>query len=135
MTSPSLEPSQVASLIADHLAALPHPDGGVRAVAGFAAGALMPEPLRDQQRRQAVEVGEAIVHLLVEHGWTISRADSAATPASSPAMPSAVRLHCRHCDALLLSVSLAHGARAVTDGRALIGGIGGLRQECPHGRV
>lgn len=132
MTSPSSDPSQVASLIADHLAALPHPDGGVRAVAGFAGGGLMPEPLRDQQRRQAVEVGEAIVHLITSHGWTIGRADSVTeTPASSD-RPSAVRLHCRQCDTLLLTVSLAHGPRAITDGAALIGGLGSLKRDCPH---
>lgn len=131
MTSPSFEHGDVAALIGDNLAALPHPDGGIRTVAGFAAGGLMPEVLRDQMRQQALEVGQAVVQLIESNGWTITRAGTQAA-APTVAEPGSVRLHCRHCDAVLLTVSLAHGPRAVTDGAALIRAISALRAECPH---
>ena len=63
-----------ADIIAKHLAALPHPDGGVRKLPGFSAR-LLPEPIAQQVTRTAHDIGDAIVHLLKLNGYTIVKDD------------------------------------------------------------
>jgi hypothetical protein len=120
-----------AELIAANLAALPHPDGAPRQLAGFAT-TLLPDPLREQVTRTAGDIGEAIVYLLETSGYRITAAaDEPVAPAvSAPA--DVGHLHCRECDARLLSLNLATPSHIVTSGRALIAALSQLSPECPH---
>lgn len=120
-----------AELIASSLAALPHPDGGIRVLAGFQA-ALLPDALREQVDRTAREIGESVVHLLETRGYRIVSV-SETSDAPAPAEPADVgHLHCRECDARLMSVNLTTPSHIVTNGRALIAALSQLSPDCPH---
>ncbi len=125
-----------AQLIAANLAALPHPDGAPRQLAGFQTG-LLPDPLREQVTRTATDIGEAIMYLLETNGYRIT----AITETDEPAAPAAVaiadvgHLHCRACDTRLLSLNLTNPSHIVTDGPALISALAGRNPECPHAGV
>ena len=123
-----------AQLIASNLAALPHPDGAPRQLAGFNTG-LLPDPLREQVTRTATDIGEAIVHLLDISGYRIvSAGDEPAAPASV-AIADVGHLHCRACDTRLLSLNLTNPSHIVTDGPALISALARRAPECPHAGV
>lgn len=120
-----------AQLIASNLGALPHPDGAPRQLAGFAS-TLLPEPLREQVDRTAREIGDSVVYLLETNGYRIVSVteESAAPPDPGPAPIG--HLHCRECDARLLSLNLTTPGHIVTNGRALIAALSQLSPDCPH---
>lgn len=119
-----------AQLIAANLAALPHPDGTTRVLAGFST-AMLPDGLHDQMNRTAQDIGEAVVHLLETNGYEVVAQGSRPDPADSD-QPAVAHLHCALCDARLLSINVSNPAHAVTNGPVLISAVAGLRAECPH---
>lgn len=123
-----------AQIIADNLAAIPHPDGAPRQLAGYNT-TLLPEALREQVTTAAREVGESIVHLLELNGYRIVREADIPAPAGDAGDPSIANLHCVMCDERLLSISLVNPTHAVTNGRILLQGLGAREVECPHGAV
>lgn len=119
-----------AQLIASNLGALPHPDGAPRQLAGFAS-TLLPDPLREQVDRTAREIGDAIVHLLETGGYRIVSAADEPAAAPDPGPAPIGHLHCRECDARLLSLNLSLGtSHMVTDGPALIESMKRLSTDC-----
>lgn len=120
-----------AQLIASNLGALPHPDGAPRQLAGFAS-TLLPDPLREQVDRTAREIGDAIVHLLETGGYRIVSAADEPAAAPDPGPAPIGHLHCRECDARLLSLNLTTPNHIVTNGRALIAALSQLSPDCPH---
>lgn len=119
-----------AQLIAANLAALPHPDGTPRQLAGYNRQ-LLPEPLQAEVDKSAADIGEAIIHLLEVSGWTVAPATT--QPADTPqTAPPIAHLHCTFCDMRLLSLNLTEPNHARTDGAALITGFARLTPECPH---
>lgn len=121
-----------AHLIASNLAALPHPDGGVRGLPGFQSR-LLPEPMQEQVGRTALEIGQGIVHLLTSHGMRIVGADDTPTP-TDDIEPKVALLTCRACGTVLLEMSLVE-SRVLTDGPGLLRSLAGRSQECPHARI
>lgn len=126
--------AEPAQLIASNLAALPHPDGAPRVLAGFGT-ALLPDPLREQVTQAATEIGEAIVYLLESNGWRLLAPGEQIQPDAPTGPPEVAHLHCRECDARLMSLNLTTPERIVTDARALITGIARLSPDCPHDAV
>ena len=127
-----MKPAQVVSA---NLAALPHPDGTPRRLAGFQTG-LLPDALREQVTRTADDIGEAIVHLLETSGYAIVRADEIPAATDAPAQaPEVAHLHCRACDTRLLSLNLTTPQHIVTDGPTLIGALARRKLACPHDPV
>lgn len=122
-----------AQLIAANLAALPHPDGTPRQLAGYSK-TLLPEPLQAQVEQSANEVAEAIVHLLETSGYDIVPAGSQ-QPTTTTAEPPVAHLHCTFCDTRLLSLNLTDAAHARTDGAALIHAMTRLTPDCPHATI
>lgn len=106
MTSPNI-PAQV---IADNLAALPHPDGSVHQLAGYQP-TLLPEPLAAQVRKTALEIGESIVHLLKVSGWEVVPAGGTPAPVEQDDRPPVGVVWCNECDAELLRLNLSDPAR------------------------
>ena len=124
-----------ARLIADNLAALPHPDGTPRQLAGFSTR-LLPDAMRDQVDQAAVQIGEAIVHLLETNGYRITSGDEPAPEsADNAANPDVAHLHCINCDKRLLSINLTNPEHSLTNGRLLLSGLAALSPECPHDAV
>lgn len=124
-----------ADLIAANLAALPHPDGGTRQLAGYNV-TLLPDALREQIDSSARDIGAAIVYLLEQNGYEIRPPGSAASAADSSAeQPTVAHVHCVLCDTKMLSLNISHPEHVVADGRRLIGAMSGLSQECPHASV
>lgn len=125
-----------AELIAANLAALPHPDGAPRQLAGFTT-ALLPDALREQVTRAATDIGDAIVHLLETNGYRITTATEPAgdTPTEPSAATPVGHLHCTHCDTRLLSLNLVDPAHIMTDGRALLRALAARGKDCPHDAV
>lgn len=120
-----------AQLIAANLAALPHPDGGVRGLPGFQAR-LLPEPMQAEIGRTAQDIGDGIVHLLTTNGYRITAGEEL-TAAPDPADVRVVALTCRLCGTVLLELSVAD-SRVLTDGPTLLRALGDRAVECPHGR-
>lgn len=120
-----------AQLIAANLGALPHPDGSPRQLAGFAV-TLLPDPLREQVNRTAGDIGESIVYLLETNGYRIVSVTDEPVAPSDPGPAPIGHLHCRECDARLLSLNLTTPTHIVTSGRALIAALSQLAPECPH---
>lgn len=120
-----------AQLIAANLAALPHPDGTPRQLAGYNR-TLLPEPLQAEVDKTAADIGESIIWLLEQSGWAVVPADQAAEPAATQTGPPVAHLHCTFCDTRLLSLNIADASHARTDGAALITGLTRLTPECPH---
>lgn len=131
-----LMPAQTpAQLIADNLAALPHPDGTPRQLAGYSTN-LLPEALREQITNAAKEIGESVVYLLETSGYRIVAADDMPTEdTTDPDAPPVANLHCIICDARLMSVALTNPSHCLTNGRLLIQGMSSLSPECPHGAI
>lgn len=119
-----------AQLIAANLAAIPHPDGAPRVLAGFST-TMLPDNLQEQVSKAAADIGEGIVYLLESSGYRIV-AENEVTPAEPDDSPPIAHLHCSLCDARLLSINVSNPAHAVTNGSVLISAMGGLRPECPH---
>lgn len=119
-----------AELIAANLAAIPHPDGSPRVLAGFST-TLLPDNLQEQVTRTAADIGEGIVYLLESSGYRIVSENDAA-PAPADDAPPIAHLHCSQCDARLLSINVSNPAHAVTSGSVLIAAMSNLRPECPH---
>lgn len=123
-----------AQLIAANLAALPHPDGNPRQLAGYSK-TLLPEPLQAQVEQNATEIGEAIVHLLEQSGYSILPAGAQTAAEPTPEAPPVAHLHCTFCDTRLLSLNISDPSHARTDGAALIASFARLTPECPHAAV
>lgn len=118
-----------AKLIADNLAALPHPDGTARQMPGFNAH-LLPDGMRAQVQQTAQDIGEAIVHLLETNGHALG--EQPAQPVADPV--DVAHLHCLSCDTRLLSINVS-GPIARTNGTALLRALAVLNPECPHGPI
>lgn len=116
-----------AELIAANLAALPHPDGTPRQLAGYSTS-LLPDTLAEQVSSAARDIGAAIVHLLESSGWMITRGVAAAAADSPPATTS---LHCLLCGTKLLELGAA-GGQAQTAGPQFIDAMQRLSPGCPH---
>lgn len=130
MTS-ALNPAQ---LIASNLAALPHPDGSPRQLAGYSS-TLMPDALREQVDKAALDIGESVIHLLETSGYRIVPEGHTAADTGQVEDPDVAHLHCSMCDTRILSINLTNPAHAVTDGRTLLSALAGLSPECPHARI
>lgn len=121
-----------AELIAANLSALPHPDGGVRQLAGYST-ALLPDALRDQVESSARDIGEAVVYLLESNGYRI---ESGPAPAAQPETePTVAHVHCLLCDTRLLSMNIVEASHVTVDGRRLVESVAARSPECPHASV
>lgn len=123
MTSP-------AELIANNLAALPHPDGTPRQLAGFSTQ-LLPEAMHDEINKAAREIGESIINLLTEHGYHIVTDDELhqPTPTSSPEI---AHVHCTLCDTRLFSLNITTPSHCLTNAESFIEAISQRSPGCPH---
>jgi len=99
-----------AQLIAQHLAALPHPDGTPRQLPGFATQ-LMPEQMAQQINHAATEIGEAIINLLETNGYTVATETQLAQPEPAPQI---ANVHCSHCNARVLQFNIVNPNRILT---------------------
>ena len=99
-----------AELIAQNLAALPHPDGNPRQLPGFATQ-LLPEEMAEQVTKTALELGEAIIHLLTLNGYDITTGQTQTAP---PEAPSVANVHCTYCDARVLQLNITNPSRVLT---------------------
>ena len=99
-----------AALIAANLAALPHPDGNPRQLAGFATQ-LLPEAMAQQVTQTATEIGEAIINLLELSGYTVTNTPP---PAPTAAETAIANVHCTHCDARVLQLNITNPNRVMT---------------------
>ena len=116
MTSP-------AQIIADNLAALPHPDGTPRQLPGFATQ-LMPEQMAQQIKQAATELGEAIVNLLETTGYQVITRAPAEQPAT-PTAPEVASVYCAHCEARVLQLNITNPARVMATHHFAV-------QKCPN---
>lgn len=119
-----------AALIADNLAALPHPDGTPRQMPGFQS-ALLPEVLQNQVKQSAQELGEAIVNLLAVNGLAVVPADQARQPTQLP-VHQLGNVHCNVCDQRLFQLNMVNPEKILTNPQLLIAGIAAINPECPH---
>lgn len=110
-----------ATLIAQHLAALPHPDGAARQLPGFQAK-LLPQPMQEQVTKTAQDIGEAIVHLLTLNGYKIvTDADL-----TQPVKPTQIAdVFCNKCNAKVLSLNITNPTRVLTGNHF-------TTEKCPH---
>lgn len=111
-----------AQLIAQNLAALPHPDGVPRQLPGFQTR-LLPEPMQEQVSRTAGEIGDAIIHLLTMNGYAIVKADQL-SPAT-PAERKTADVYCNHCTAQVLSLNITNPAMVKSNYHF-------TTEKCPH---
>lgn len=99
---------QPAQLIAQHLAALPHPDGSTRNLPGF-SHRLLPEPIQKQVSKTAQDIGECIVHLLEQNGYYLTTEKP-----SQPTQTNIATVVCNHCSEQLLQFNITHPERVAT---------------------
>lgn len=99
-----------ADIIAANLAAIPHPDGNPRQLAGFATQ-LLPEVMAQQVTQTARDIGDAIVHLLELNGYTISNTPP---PAPTAAETSIASVYCSHCDTRVLQLNITNPTRVLS---------------------
>jgi hypothetical protein len=122
-----------AQIIADNLAALPHPDGTPRQMPGFQS-ALLPEPLQEQVKQSATDIGAAIINLLELNGLTVVSQDQVRQPTQlSPQQVGNV--HCNVCDQRLFQLNIVTPEKILVSTRTLIAGISAINPECPHAAV
>ncbi len=112
-----------AELIARNLAALPHPDGTPRQLAGFNSQ-LMPEAMAEQVNQTATDIGESIVHLLTTSGYDIVPAGHT-TPPPDDDKPAVASVYCTYCDARTLQLNITNPARVMIPHHFAL-------QECPQ---
>lgn len=101
-----------AQIIAQNLAALPHPDGTPRQLPGFATQ-LLPEPMAQQVTQTARELGEAIIHLLDINGYKVGTAAEFSQPAADQP-PQIANVHCVYCEARVMQLNITNPARVPT---------------------
>lgn len=99
-----------AQLIAANLAALPHPDGIPRQLPAFNTQ-LLPEALQQQVSKTADDIGQAIVHLLESHGYTITTQPAQPEPTRTPTVATVV---CSHCDTKVLQLNILNPDRVAS---------------------
>jgi hypothetical protein len=104
--------SSPAELIANNLAALPHPDGAPRQLSGFSTR-LLPEALHSQIQQTAKDIGEAVIHLLETNGYTVTNETSQPTQATDEP-PQIANIHCHHCDARVLQMNISTPTKVLT---------------------
>ena len=120
-----------AQIIADNLQALPHPDGTPRQMPGFNAQ-LLPEPMQQQVKQTAKDIGEAIINLLELNGYQILTQAELDQPTQGAEPAQVANVHCTMCDKKLFSLNLTNPAHSLTNGRMFLDAVAGLSPECPH---
>jgi hypothetical protein len=120
-----------AELIAANLAALPHPDGTPRQLAGYATQ-LLPEAMQAEIKRASTGIGEAIVHLLELNGYTIVQESELRQPTQTSEAPEVAHVHCNMCDTRLFSLNIVNPDHCLTNGQMFIEGMSQRQAGCPH---
>lgn len=110
-----------AHLIATNLQALPHPDGTPRSLPGFNTR-ILPEALKQEIDRYALDFGEAIVHLLELNGYHLQTELRQPTQTTQPETASVI---CAHCNARVLQLNITNPERVVAQTHF-------AAQECPN---
>jgi hypothetical protein len=125
--------AQAATLIAENLAQLPHPDGKPRKLPGYATTGK-PDGLVKQITRGAQEIGDSIVNLIELAGGTITFGDEPAAAEAAPSAPaSALRIaeiHCALCNTRLLRINIANAPHLRINPENLAAMIESLTSDC-----
>lgn len=110
-----------AEVIANNLAALPHPDGVPRQLPGFNTR-LLPEVIQEQVTKTARDIADAIVHLLTMNGYTITTPDQIA---KEPRDTRTAHVYCTTCTKEVLNLNITHPDRVLTKHHFAL-------EPCPH---
>lgn len=124
----------IATLIAANLGSLPHPDGGVRQLAGYSTTGK-PDALAKQITRGAQDIGEAIVALLEAHGYPLTHADDApATEApTTTRQPEIAEVRCHLCNCRLMRINITGAPHLKVNPEAFLAGLRDLTHDCDTG--
>lgn len=112
-----------AQLIAQNLAALPHPDGTPRQMPGFHTR-LLPEPMQEEISKAAQEIADSIVHLLDTNGYRILTDEQLSQTLTIESRQANV--YCNLCGEEVLTLNISNPHKVMTDFHFDL-------QKCPHG--
>lgn len=124
-----------AEIIAANLAALPHPDGTPRQLAGFSTQ-LLPDALQEQIGKTAKDIGEAIINLLEINGYkVVTEAELGQPTQTSDSSIPVANVHCNLCETKLMALAMNNPSKVMVHARLLIEGLAARKPECPHDPV